>query len=200
MEIKCRVINLDSREDRLDFVSVEMKKINMKWERFSAVDANEKISKCQAHSLSHVKAITNEKGLLLVCEDDVIFIDDALEIFNLSMSQLPSYWDILYLGANVKGRGIRYSENLFRIPRSAHCTHAVLYNEQSRDVILKNFDPMTNKYGIYDNWLFYEGQKIMNCFICYPMIAYQRPCYSDMLSCVVDYNKDMEINAQKNLI
>jgi len=186
--IKARVINIDS--EKLDHVSLEMKKIGFDWERVAGCTPTVEYSKKFAISYSHLFALYGVKGNLLICEDDVTFIDNARELFDEAFSQLPDDWDMFYLGGNVKRLARPYSKNLFRISYGVHCTHAVLYTERARDLILNSYDIYESYTKDYDHWLFCEGQGLMKCYICYPVIAYQGD----------DYYDDMKENELKHLI
>lgn len=176
--INCRVVHLESRPDRGRYFPDEMAKMFLEYEVFFAVNPPGITDPCIASSCSHIDALRGISGNLLVCEDDVTFIIQCRDIFNKSFSQLPEDWDMLYLGGNIHEPAERYSDNLFRITKGVHCNHAILYSEKARGRILSTYDVWTNEIKAYDHWLYLEGQGVMNCFICSPVIAYQRPGYS----------------------
>lgn len=193
--LKVRVVHLASRPDRMMFFPDEMKKMYLDFEIFWATNPPGIDDPCMASSCTHVDALRNISGLLLVCEDDVIFLNQGRELFNKAFSQLPDDWDMLYLGGNIHEPAERYSENLFKITKGVHCNHAILYAEKARSFILQNYDLWTNEIKAFDHWLYMTGQSMMNCFICSPVIAYQRPGYS--------YNgtwQDYYINMRSNEI
>ena len=195
-----RIINLDSSIERMSLIPEEMAKLGLGYERFAAVDPFPGAGPWIGSSFTHSEALRGVSGLLMVCEDDVIFIDGAKEIFDKAFAQLPEDWDMFYLGGNVKRPARRYSENLFRITYGVHCTHAIIYREKARNFILENFSALSGEIRAYDHWLFCEGQHRMNCYICYPLIAYQRPYYSNARKEYLDYLPEMKENERKNLI
>lgn len=195
----CRVINLDSRPDKMTEIPAEMDRFGVVWERFPAIDPYPGAGSYIGSSYSHSQVIKGITGLLLVCEDDVMFIDGARKLFDESFAQLPDDWDMLYLGGNVKMLAHRYSKNLFRISEGVHCTHAILYSEKARKTISDNFS-ITGEVSYYDHWLYTTGLAMMNCFICYPVVAYQRPSYSDARGGFMDYMSEMKENEKKHLI
>ena len=196
----CRVINMDSYSERMCFIPGEMEKIGMQWERFLAVNPPGICDPNIGSAYSHIEVMRDYPDELLVCEDDVMFIEGAKDIFDKSFAQLPSDWDMLYLGGNVKMPAKRYSENLFHVTEGVHCTHAILYSKKGIEITLKNYDVFTNEIKSHDHWLFCVGQKIMECFICFPVIAYQRPGFSHPRNGYMDYYSEMKENEKKHLI
>ena len=194
IQFKTRIVNLDSRPERWEKIPPEMDKIGITdYERFSAFENG------SAGSVkSHIEVLKNVSGNLLVCEDDVCFIDQAREIFELAVSELPEDWDMLYLGANPKIPQIRHSDHLFKSEGGVHTNHAILYTEKARNYVFANYDYNTMDY--YDHWLFMVGQKVMNVFLVSPMIAWQSPGYSDCRRDYMDYYLHMRSNEIRHMI
>ena len=176
--MKTRVVHLASRPDRMYWIPGEMAKMVVDYDVFYAVNPLGVDDRQIASSCTHVDALRGINGRLLVCEDDVTFLDQCRDIFNKAYSQLPEDWDMLYLGGNIHEPAERFSDNLFKITKGVHCNHAILYSEKARSLILSTYDVWTNEIKHYDHWLYMVGQGLMNCFICCPIIAYQRPGYS----------------------
>lgn len=192
-----RVVNLDERKDRLTTVAEEIEKLGVQWERYRAYNPVGIKGHWHGSSWSHIDVLRNAEGLLLVCEDDVTFLQQARDVFDKAFDQLPADWDMLYLGGNVKRPAERYSENLFRIKEGVHCNHAILYSQKARELILRTYDVMSDK--LYDNWLYHTGQSMMKCFICYPVVAYQKPGFSDVRDEYMDYYIEMRSNEIRHL-
>lgn len=194
IQFKTRIVNLDSRPERWKKIPPEMAKMGITdYERFSAFDNG------SAGSVkSHIEVLKNVSGNLLVCEDDVCFVDQAREIFELAVNELPPDFDMLYLGGNPKIPQIRYSGYLFKSEGGIHTNHAILYTEKAREYVFANYDYNTMDY--YDHWLFMKGQKEMNVFIISPMIAWQSPGYSDCRRDYMDYYLHMRSNEIRHMI
>lgn len=98
---KVIVINLDKRTDRLEKISTQLNNLGITFERFSAIDGQEKdISPITAGTMSHQMVLeANYESRILILEDDAYFVDDFNEKFTEVMSYLPSDNDIFYLGA-----------------------------------------------------------------------------------------------------
>ena len=179
-------MNLDKRTDRWESVSGECLRVGLEVDRFRAVTEDE----CGGnrflaynHTYHGILTKYRGRGKVLVLEDDVWFKD--LSHGPRAVSELPGDWDVLYLGANVNGtRQQWYSSSLRRIKNSL-TTHAVAYSEKMVDYIVENFNPDT--FPIYDEWLRVNVQEQFNCFIVAPMIAWQKPGYSDLWQTKADY-------------
>ena len=174
----CKVVHLASRPDRAMYFPAEMQKMYFDYEVYFAVDPPGITDPAVCSSCSHVDALRGAAGELLVCEDDVTFLEQGRELFNNAYSQLPEDWDMLYLGYNIHEPAERFSDNLFRVTNGVHCNHAILYSQKAREYILSTYNVWESDYQAYDHWLYLVGQSQMNCFVCSPMIAYQRPGYS----------------------
>jgi len=186
------VINLDSRPERWDEVQEELPKIGITdFKRFPGIlDGNAGFSR------SHLACVDGD-GFRFVFEDDVIFEPDALEILNKAIDQLPEDFDMFYLGGNVKTSAERYSENLYHIRGGVHTTHAILFSGKARKFIVGHYNP--GSHNLIDEWYYREGLNQMNCYICYPMIAFQRGSYSDLRLQYFDYREEMLENAKNNM-
>lgn len=97
---KVIVINLDKRTDRLEKISTQLNNLGITFERFSAIDGQEKdISPITAGTMSHQMVLeANYESRILILEDDAYFVDDFNEKFAEVMTYLPSDNDIFYLG------------------------------------------------------------------------------------------------------
>ena len=182
-ELKVFCLNLDDRPDRWEEVQQEVKKIGVEIERFSAVK----------HQRGHTGCITShmqlwEKarslGTWMTIEDDILFLDNARENLIKAIDQLPLNWDMLYLGATLNQPLARVDENLLRI-KKGWTTHGIIYNNQNGvvDFILEGMDEFKVDVFIAD-----IVQERFNCYMCYPMVATQRPGRSDIVNKYTDYH------------
>lgn len=119
------VINLDSRRDRFEQFTNEIKKLNLPtWRRISAVDGRAEFPYLNPFfagsigcSLSHVHALRQarwgEIEGLLICEDDVEFLAPA-EIIEQTLQEFLSNprLDVLALYGKARGGSHKVSENL----------------------------------------------------------------------------------------
>lgn len=185
-----KYINLDKRTDRREMCESELERVGIKADRFEAYEGNNKhlaFCKSQWNCLNECK----EKSVLIL-EDDVVFKN--VDHLPQALSELPSDWDVVYLGANINGTNLeRFSGHLFRI-RNSFTTHAVGYSSKMAKWIVENFSYHTDEYEkegliIYDEWLRVNVQQQFKCFLVYPMVAEQRVSYSDIWQTQADYTR-----------
>jgi GR25 family glycosyltransferase involved in LPS biosynthesis len=198
---KIKVINLDSRTDRWEQVQEELKIIGLtNYNRFSAITEG---GPWKGSVMSHFKCVTKEEpGMLLLFEDDVCFEPGASQIISDAIRQLPDDFDMFYMGANVKAPAMRYSTNLFKVEYGVHTNHAILFSENARNVIRENYHPSDKDYPTFDHWLYMKGLSMMKCFVCYPMMAFQRGGMSDVRQEYLDdiYREEMLMNQKRHMI
>ena len=128
------VINMDKDTDRLNNIYKECNKNNIKFERFTGIDASKLSIKeknkyvtqfCQNFctnsmigcGISHIKiyedVIKNNYNNVLILEDDVNFINNFNKILNKVLEELPKNYDILYIGSiGLANKQICYDFNL----------------------------------------------------------------------------------------
>jgi GR25 family glycosyltransferase involved in LPS biosynthesis len=186
--MKKYVINLNRRPDKLETVTKELNRVGiLNWERFNAIETPEPRDGCRASHLS-VLNLAPKRGVFAVFEDDVKFIQ-PLSVLKRAMSQLPKNWDMLWLGSTLTQDLDRYSENLYRL-KKGWTTHAYLVNNQNGvvDYILNNSGDAFKIDVFYADVI----QEQYNCFVTYPMVASQRPGYSDIVKKHTEYKQIKE--------
>lgn len=182
------VINLDKRKDRLEEFQKQL--FPFKVEKFTALIRKTGEMGCKA---SHLTVLKKEhKFPFIVFEDDCQMIQHWNIVYN-ALLQLPTDWDMLYLGANLQEPLERYSENLYRL-HGAWCAHAIIYNSQKVvDFIIEN---KNIKPALDDLCKTTVGYKF-NCFITYPMVAVQQADHSDIVPGFRNYQNLLFDNYKK---
>jgi len=177
IDINTYCINLDQRSDRRVWIKEEVKKIGITIEMFSGIKMDDGWKGCLA---SHTKLLNQVKGegVFMIIEDDLLFMENALDNINLAISQLPDGWSMLYLGATLNQPLEKVSPNLLRI-KQGWTTHGIIYNNQNGvvDFILDK-DPDIR----LDIFLSDVVQEQFNCYMCYPMVATQKGGWSDVVN------------------
>ena len=140
-------------------------------------------------NLSMQKMMNSTNGVLLLFEDDVEIKD--FSHFEEAVSQLPSDWELCYLGANLVDHIEKYSDNLYKT-FGAWTTHAVLYNNPKE--LCKGY---TDTSIMFDDWLKTNIHSRGNTYIIKPMIAWQKPHQSDLWNGYVDYTRIFDDSAAK---
>jgi glycosyl transferase family 25 len=182
------IINLPHRLDRRIHVEGEVKKLNnLECYLIEAV-----IGGTEGCARSHRKCIEIAKSQnwnnVLILEDDVIFSENAQEIFDSSLEELNKIeWDMCFLGANLQKPACKHSAHLHKMLGS-YAAHAYLVNSKFYDAILDL--PLDKEIDVHYHNLMADN----NVFLCSPMIASQLPSYSDLQGCVRDYTKEIEWN------
>ena len=167
-------------------------------QRFEPVKA---IGPHQSFTLSQKQILTDflnsDSQTLLAMEDDIEFrnIDplcDAIHAIKLHGIK----WDVIYLGGNiVSGIHKMVRRNLYKV-QNVWTTHGVAYTRYAAQLILSEFPNENEK--MYDTYL---GEILpkMNAYMIGPMVAIQRPDYSDIWQKDVDYTQIFN-NSNKRLV
>jgi len=215
--IKFYVINLENRKDRLNRCQEIFKKYHLEVERFNAIRPSiEDVKQCKfidktklwkqddnyligvtGCKMSHYQLLTKiknenlkDKKYVCILEDDVEFLDNFLDILEKSISQIEKdniEIDILFLTINVKDKNnlLKVNENILKIINDIKygiTTTGILYPIDRLSYIINQIE---NSGKEIDNTLI---DKLQNRYCVYPMIAYQRESYSDILQTNVKYN------------
>ena len=187
--MKCYVINLKRRTDRLKHIKSECKRVGLDMVLVEAVDGKEVYPEappriwqaaygCQS---SHIKALelileSGEDGLIL--EDDCQFNNDFKERFDKCFNELPNDFDIFFLGGSLllENSSENYSDNLKRAKRIL-CTHSYYV---SKNAVKSLLDKAKEKQGKIDV-IYSEFQQENNCYIASPPMAFQIEGWSDLV-------------------
>lgn len=166
---KFYVINLDISQDRLIYIKKQCSKANINISRWPGVNGskldlkklrNKRVLDDRERkllpgaigcSLSHIKLwqhiLTKGYKNVVILEDDCIIPKDFHEKFNEYMKQVPTNWDIIYLGAsNINAKKI--NKNVLEPnPITGTSTHnsgtyAMLINTKILPSLLKNHLPI----------------------------------------------------------
>ena len=181
-------INLDRRTDRWKRMQTEFARHGIDdVRRFSACDGNMLVlpphwkhtAGAYGCLLSHVQAVQVARELghesVLIFEDDAVFDPAFTTKFASFIAELPSDWDMLYLGALHKDEPTRVSDHVYRITKG-NSTYAYA---------LKNtvFDAFVELNARAENVLdmnAYDLQERFNCYCFMPNLAWVQPEYSDV--------------------
>ncbi len=171
-------INLDSRPEKWSESKIELKKVGIldRTERFSAIATPEKGSIGCAKSHIEIIKIAKARNLesVLVLEDDIQFEENCLEVLEKVIPQLYQVEpNMLYLGINPLSKFKIISENLTEVSQG-YTTHAYIVPKKFYDIILNQF---TIPIDVFYARLHSTYKHI---FCVKPMVALQRPSYSDI--------------------
>jgi len=177
---KVIVINLDRRTDRIDKLAPQLEKLDIQYERFSAVDGKQLgidpiVAGLQSH-LQVMKQIAGQKVLIL--EDDAQFVEDFNEKFEKVMQTLPEDWDIFYLGALVPK-----DVGLVRMVNRHWGIQVLTTGSQAYCINPSRLEYFINKLEDYNSYIdigLKDFAKDLKAYITQPNLVVQFPSYSDL--------------------
>jgi len=198
-------INLEHRKDRKMHVEEQLNVLGFKdniIQRFPALQLSNGALGC---SMSHLKCIQTAKDNgwphVLVCEDDIQFINPELFInqLNLFLSSKKQYdWDLLLLAGNNMFPFEKTNDYCIQIH---HCLTTTGYIVQSHyyDILIDNYkqgilhlikEPDNKRsYAIDKYWI--KLQEKDNWFLIIPPSVVQREDYSDIEKKMTNFNEYM---------
>lgn len=134
-------INLEHRNDRLQHVQNELKKIGIKGERFNAIKTKSGAVGC---TLSHIKCLELAKERnyeeVFICEDDITFTNPKLLLENLQKfcDNEDIMWDVLIIGGNNVPPYKQYYDYCARV-FNCQTTTGYIVKQDFYDIMIKNF-------------------------------------------------------------
>jgi len=179
--VKVIVINLKERNDKRIYIEEEFKKRNIKFNFFSAERHNDPKRGCLESHLNVIKnAIKNNEKYLLIMEDDCKFINGFGNI-----ESPPPNWDMIYLGGTVH----RVLDKKYKGYARIQCwtTHGYIINLNNKDLVSKILEA-ENYDGEIDRYYLEKIHPNFNAYVCDPMIAIQKPGFSDIENREVSYD------------
>lgn len=181
-------INLDYRSDRWDQSVEEFARHGIDVERFSA-STNHSVTEpynvnpgeaglILTHKRLLQDAIDNGYESILILEDDVEFATG----FEEYLEQIPDDWDIVFLGGNhLRGIGDHVKDRIYKAYQTYAC-HAVGFNARQYSHLKDRIDYTAPVDVSYASLL--DG---MNSYVFKPVLAWQRPGWSDLLNSYANY-------------
>jgi len=181
-EVCC--INLPSREDRWEESLKEFEKLGIRPFRADAVKLNNPIEGCAISHFAVLGFCKKQDKHAMIFEDDVHFINNYLEIESYLHDLDNLDWDMFYFGGNICGKITKVSDRIGKLSH-AQSTHAYCVNKRFIPTILEK----RNLIGKHLDLIYTEDIiPYHNCYISIPMLATQRPSYSDIERKVVNYD------------
>ena len=131
-----------------------------------------------------VQAISDRAYTPLFVEDDIIFREDAKELLETSLNDLPDDWDILYMGGHPTGpifapQAKKVSTTLAKVGKFSFA-EAYALNERSLLQFFNSWcNDITRENAMYDFILGQFAQK-NNAYCTYPLLCEQPPGVSQV--------------------
>jgi glycosyl transferase family 25 len=193
------VLNLPRRKDRKMQIIDELKRYNIKYEFIDAVDGsaldiknmmsldNTPVSVgdigCTRSHLA-IARLARLRGLknYFVFEDDALLVSNFNKIFAHDIIQLPSDWNMVYLGGNHDGSITKVTDNIWKMSRT-FTTHAYGVQGGCINKIIEVLSLDSEKVDVAISTIHSQ----LPCYVLRPHIAFQRPSFSDILNTFTDY-------------
>lgn len=184
-------INLDKRVDRWEETLFELDKLDLREKtiRFSAIDGYLIENKSRllngeyGLNLTHIKllkeAIKNNYDNVLIFEDDIEFMGNY-EFIHSFLNQVPSDWDIIYLGGNHIQSPIKVSHNIGLVVKT-YTTHALIINSRVFKFLIDKLEEHSAQLDVIYTSLDLKAYTFI------PSLVTQRISFSDIQGGVVDY-------------
>lgn len=189
-------INLDSRPDRWESAQEEFAKHSFNVERVSGIEGSKMnldfppeikegavgCALSQFFCIKYAKQLGLDTFLLL--EDDIQFDENINELFNQYIKEVPSDWDMLYLGGqHFHGMNLQQvSEHVYKCEYTL-AAHSVAFNHRVFDRFIDKLIDITKPCDVH----YAESHKEINAYVIIPHLTWQRNSYSDIEKTNVDY-------------
>lgn len=188
---KIYCINLDRREDRWRECLGKFKKYDLNVTRVPAVDGST-LSGAYCISLpelgcllSHIMVfediLKNDYQVSLIFEDDFELLVDWKQKLHDAFTNLPSDWDMLYLGCKHVAEPSVIHPTLYRV-NGAYTSSAYIIKKQFAEFILPHLKLLRKQIDVY----FKEFQVSGHMYAVKPCISWQWANHSDIQDCVTD--------------
>jgi GR25 family glycosyltransferase involved in LPS biosynthesis len=190
-------VNLESRPDRWRQTVEEFKKLGPDYtlNRFNAIrnTRNPELG-CATSFLTLIQMAKDQNmPAILVGEDDIMLYSKSAEMWEKAISELPDNWDVLSGGTYIIKNRMKVSSTLYKV-NNITCMHYICIRNTCYDKILSYFKNNMGKQAI-DRFIGeLSQQKKINVYLVWPMIAGQRPSYSNLEHKNVDYHKTYRYN------
>lgn len=192
---KIYCINLEHRTDRWKKSKELFDKYNIKVDRFNAINGKNISNDIRKNILldgeigvllTHLEIIKeckkNNYKSVFIFEDDVDFIEDFDQMFNVICKQIPENFDFLYLGGNNIQGSQRITTNIHKIFHTYAIQSFGIKNTMF-DYILENLPDYKKQIDVF----YAELHSKTNSYITKPHLTWQRPDYSDIQGGFMDY-------------
>lgn len=188
------LVNLPSRPDRLEQAKIELDRFNISFTLVPAIKLDRGAEGLYMTMQALFEHAEKENfGNILVLEDDVQFsMELTSEKMNNILAELPKDYHLLYLGGNAyrSFQKVPECKNILKVEYLLS-THAVAYSREGRKLILEEMrKPLGKKMSSFEplDMMYVRAiQSLGKSYISNPLLAFQRPGYSDIEKRETDY-------------
>ena len=203
-------INLETRPDRKLLVEQEFMNLGINIDRYNAIKLpnNNINSSALGCSISHLncmrKAKENNWPHVLICEDDIQFLEPSLFVKQLNtFLSNQECWDVILLAGNNMLPYCSIDNSCIKVMNCLTTTGYIVENHYY-DILINNYEEgiknlMSNpneipKYAIDKYWI--KLQRIHDWYLITPLSVIQRENYSDIENKITNF-KDNMLNYNK---
>jgi GR25 family glycosyltransferase involved in LPS biosynthesis len=194
-------INLEHRKDRKIQIEQELNKMNWKGQRMSAIKNDIGGLGCSASHIQCLEiAISNKWNHVLICEDDISFLNPALLQHQLNgfLSNKEREWDVLLIAGNNYPPSEIIDNYSIKI-KNCQTTSVYLVNGPYMKTLLDNFKEGYDLFTMFPEKHYFFAvdiywkslQKLHHWYLITPLTVIQSPGYSDVEKREVDYTNCM---------
>lgn len=186
---KIYVINLKHRDDRLLQVKWEMDKYGVPFEVWPGILQDDgRVGIMLAFKSLFLHATMSKYKNILVFEDDARFLKDPQPVMERAIAQLPSDYDMMYLGVNLTKSYTPkfYSHNLLHLQRGL-ALHACAYSNMGMEKMCSLSSMVPIDLNVADT-IHPQGKS----YAVFPMLVTQRPSRSDIEKKEKDWSYALE--------
>ena len=188
-------INLDRRTDRRAEIEEELRRMDIRGERFSAIEHTPGIVGCGASHLAILKRARVEGWPnVLILEDDFMFLvdKDTLENNLQTFFKSNTPYDVLMVGYNISNSE-PFNETV-SYARSVQTTSGYIVHQSFYDILIDHWEEALNNliltgmhwiYALDQSWKTLQTSHTF--FYFNTRIGKQRGSWSDLANCYIDY-------------
>lgn len=190
-------INLAKRPDRRAEIQAEILKLGWPATRFEAI---ERVPGSIGCALSHAAclelALAAGHDYALILEDDLTFIQEPEFVQDRITQILREHPDLFVVALAYNDYQSAPIDEAVRLAINVQTASAYIVSKAAMPVLIKTFQESASKlaqglpaerWAIDQNWKQHQGEG-KRFFISNPRLGKQRPSYSDIENCVVNYN------------
>jgi GR25 family glycosyltransferase involved in LPS biosynthesis len=190
-------INLPEDVERKKEISIQFDKLNIlnkiKWKYAQRPSNNWSANNYNFNgefgvNMSQLKALidgatNNPKNGVIIFEDDVWFLDNTNEILTACVKQLPTDWDVLYLGGTPKEKMIKFSTNIMKVNKFISAMAYAVSAKAIAELCMYYTDRLAVPFPdaccdkILNDFIV---EKNHNAYACFPAIAWDVPGWSTL--------------------
>ena len=174
-------INLKKRLEKRDFIKKQAKEYDLDIEFFDAIEIPENPAKgCLKSHLNILKQAKKDKlNNILILEDDCKFLKKCY------LPEIPTNWDMLYIGGNINA--IYDYSNPNWIKGTIWTTHSYAISHKIFDKLITNLEKYEEEV---DKYYVYHIHPNYNCYIIKDFLTTQKEGFSDIMNRNTNYNLD----------